>query len=66
MKLCSQPVDNLSNEERAEYYQQAEWLHANYLMHSKRTLKARRLLHKIADDKGIYSEQAQTILQQVK
>lgn len=66
MELCTQPVDNLSGEERIEYYQQAEWLHANYLMHNKRALKARRLLQKIADDHGIYSEQAQTILQQVK
>ena len=65
MELCTQPVDNLSDEERVEYYQQAEWLHANYLMHRKRALKACRLLKKIVEDKGIYSEQAQMILQQV-
>ena len=65
MDICTQPVENLSNEERLEYYQQAEWLHANYLMHSKHAFKARRLLKKIVEDKGIYSEQAQMILQQV-
>jgi len=65
MELCSQPVDNVSDEKRTEYYQQAEWLHANYLMHSKRALKARHLLIKIVEDKGIYSEQAQMILQQM-
>lgn len=65
MELCTQPVDNLTDEERVEYYQQAEWLHANYLMHSKHAVRAHRLLKKIADDKGLYSAQAQAILQQV-
>lgn len=65
MERCTQPPADLSEELCVEYYQQAEWLHANYLMHSGRALAAKRLLKHIAKSEGLYSLEAQEILNQL-
>lgn len=65
MKLTSAPMPNRTDDERLEYYEQAEWIHLNCLMHSKRVLKAKRLLKTIANRGGYYSEQAMKILNQL-
>lgn len=66
MELSAQPIDGMTDEERLDFYQQAEWMHANYLMHNKRFFKAKRLLKKISADDGRFSQQANDLLEQKK
>lgn len=66
MDLCSQPIVGITDNERLDFYQQAEWMHANYLMHNKRIFKAKRLLKKISADGGRFSKQAHDLLEQKK
>lgn len=55
---------NVSSEKAI--YEDAEWLHANCLMHRKRTFSAQRQLRTIAERGGKYSEQAKTILEKLE
>lgn len=64
MSLSKKTLENYTESERLDYYQNAEWLHVNYLMHTKQTLKARRLLKQIAKRQGNFSQQAENILNQ--
>lgn len=66
MELSTQPITDLTDKERLDFYQQAEWMHANYLMHNKRIFKAKRLLKKISADGGRFSKQAHDLLEQKK
>ena len=66
MDLSTQPFAGMTDKERLDFYQQAEWMHANYLMHNKRIFKAKRLLKKISADGGRFSKQAHDLLEQKK
>lgn len=66
MDLSSQPIVGITDNERLDFYQQAEWMHANYLMHNKRVFKAKRLLKKISAEGGRFSKQAHALLEQKK
>lgn len=62
MNLSTQPIVGITDEERLDFYQQAEWMHANYLMHNKHIFKAKRLLQKISSDGGRFSKQSNDLL----
>lgn len=66
MDLSTQPIMGMTDKERLDFYQQAEWMHANYLMHNKRIFKAKRLLKKISSEGGRFSKQAHDLLEQKK
>ena len=66
MDLSTQPFAGMTDKERLDFYQQAEGMHANYLMHNKRIFKAKRLLKKISADGGRFSKQAHDLLEQKK
>lgn len=55
-----------ATEEQQETYQEAQWIHAQYLMHSGSTLRAYRLLHKIAKQDGYYGAKAQDVLDNLR
>lgn len=48
-----------------DVYDSAEWFKALCLMHDGKVLKAKRLLHKIADSKSYYNVQAAELLEQL-
>lgn len=48
-----------------DVYDSAEWFKALCLMHDGKVLKAKRLLHKIADSKSYYNVQATELLEQL-
>lgn len=65
MERSSQPMSDYSEDELHDYYQQAEWLHVNCLMHEKKVFEAKRLLKKIVQENGFYSRQAEDILKKL-
>jgi hypothetical protein len=66
MGLSRLPIVGMTDDERLDFYQQAEWMHANYLMHNKRFFMAKRLLKKISSEGGRFSKQANDLIGQKK
>lgn len=65
-KSVMQQTENSNIPNEKSIYEDAEWLHANCLMHRKRTFSAKRQLRTIAERGGKYSEQAKTILEKLE
>lgn len=58
--MCQTPKD--ATGEQQDEYEQAQWVHVQYLMQTKHPIQARRLLRQIAESGGSYSSRAQIIL----
>lgn len=65
-KSVMEQTENSNVPSEKAIYEDAEWLHANCLMHRKRTFSAKRQLRTIAERGGKYSEQAKTILEKLE
>ena len=65
-KSVMEQTENSNVPSEKAIYEDAEWLHANCLMHRKRTFSAQRQLRTIAERGGKYSEQAKTIIEKLE
>lgn len=65
-KSIMQETEQSTDVEQRRLYDEAEWLHVQYLMHQKHVLSAKRRVEKIASGNGIYREQAAMVLEQIQ
>lgn len=65
MQLSELKKDDISDEERIEKYQEAQWILLQCEMHNKHYFKAKKMLKQIAAEEGWYQQKAQKILEKL-